>query len=375
MVVETPETWAEYKQRVSRFWSAALMFWRGRRAWVAWSLCAVLAVLVLAQIGVQFLLNYWNGRFFDALEKRDAAALMFEAKLFVPLAVTSVVLSATAVVVRMTTQRKWREAMTRYVVDLWLSDNRFQRIGHVNSGSENPEYRIAEDIRLATDAPVDLATALVSSVLTALTFFGVLWSVGGSLTVKAFGSAWTIPAYLVFAVVLYSTFFTSMMFLIGRRLPRVIEQKNQAEARFRAAADLLRGQTQAELAATYSERRAIWVGVIAALRRWRDLAYQLARTTLVQQSNVLLAPVVAWLLCAPKYLDGTMSLGELTQAAAAFVTVQGAFNWVVDNYNRLADWRSSAHRVATLLVAIDAVAPAAPPPGPTDPDPPDAAAT
>ena len=52
-----------------------------------------------------------------------------------------------------------------------------------------------------------------------------------------------------------------------------------------------------------------------------------------------------------------MSLGELTQAAAAFVTVQGAFNWVVDNYNRLADWRSSAHRVATLLVAIDAVAP------------------
>ena len=164
MVIETPETWAEYKVRVARFWAAALMFWRGRRAWVAWSLCAVLLVLVLAQLGVQFLLNYWNGRFFDALEKRDGVALAFEAKLFVPLVVMSVGLSAAAVVVRMTTQRKWREAMTRNVVDRWLSDNRFQRIGHVNSGSENPEYRIAEDIRLATDAPVDLATALVSSV-------------------------------------------------------------------------------------------------------------------------------------------------------------------------------------------------------------------
>jgi len=48
-----------------------------------------------------------------------------------------------------------------------------------------------------------------------------------------------------------------------------------------------------------------------------------------------------------------MSLGELTQAAAAFVVLQGAFNWLVDNYQRVADWRASAHRVATLLIAID----------------------
>jgi putative ATP-binding cassette transporter len=36
--------------------------------------------------------------------------------------------------------------------------------------------------------------------------------------------------------------------------------------------------------------------------------------------------------------------------------VQGAFNWLVDNYQRLADWRSSAHRVATLLIALDELA-------------------
>ena len=59
------------------------------------------------------------------------------------------------------------------------------------------------------------------------------------------------------------------------------------------------------------------------------------------------------LLCVPKYLAGTMSLGEVTQSAAAFVTVQGAFNWLVDNYGRIADWRSSVNRVATLLLALD----------------------
>jgi ABC-type uncharacterized transport system fused permease/ATPase subunit len=78
-------------------------------------------------------------------------------------------------------------------------------------------------------------------------------------------------------------------------------------------------------------------------------------TTLVTQADLLFAPVVAWVLCAPKYLAGTMTLGELTQASAAFVIVQLAFNWLVDNYQRLSDWRSAVSRVATLLIALDEV--------------------
>jgi ABC-type uncharacterized transport system fused permease/ATPase subunit len=93
----------------------------------------------------------------------------------------------------------------------------------------------------------------------------------------------------------------------------------------------------------------------AVLLWWREFCWQLVRTTLVSHGNFLFAPVVAWIMCAPKYLSGAMSLGELTQSAAAFVVVQGAFNWLVDNYQRLADWRSSAQRVATLLLALDEI--------------------
>jgi vitamin B12/bleomycin/antimicrobial peptide transport system ATP-binding/permease protein len=93
------------------------------------------------------------------------------------------------------------------------------------------------------------------------------------------------------------------------------------------------------------------------LIRWRQLCWQLMGTTMVSQTDLLLAPVVAWVLCAPKYLAGAMTLGELTQAAAAFVTLQVAFNWLVDNYQRLSDWRSAVHRVTTLLQALDKVAP------------------
>jgi putative ATP-binding cassette transporter len=77
------------------------------------------------------------------------------------------------------------------------------------------------------------------------------------------------------------------------------------------------------------------------------------RTTLVSHSSMLIAPVVPVLLCAPKFLDGSMSLGQVMQAASAFTIVQGAFGWLVDNYPRLADWNACARRVASLMMSLD----------------------
>jgi putative ATP-binding cassette transporter len=89
--------------------------------------------------------------------------------------------------------------------------------------------------------------------------------------------------------------------------------------------------------------------------RWYDLCKQLIRTTIVGYLNFLFAPVLAWIICAPKYLNGGMSLGDVAQVAAAFVVVQGALNWFVDNYQRLADWLSSVNRVSSLLLALDKI--------------------
>lgn len=50
-----------------------------------------------------------------------------------------------------------------------------------------------------------------------------------------------------------------------------------------------------------------------------------------------------------------MTLGEVVRAAAAFAIVQGAFNWFSDSYGRLAEWASSANRVASLLLAQDQI--------------------
>jgi ABC-type uncharacterized transport system fused permease/ATPase subunit len=106
------------------------------------------------------------------------------------------------------------------------------------------------------------------------------------------------------------------------------------------------------------------IAVAEVMRQWRRLCGQHMRTTLVSHANTLLAPLVGLILCVPKYIDGSMLLGEVTQAAAAFAAVQGAFNWLVDNYPRLAEWASSASRVGMLLLTLDrlgaATAPARP---------------
>ena len=346
----------DQKQLLARFWQSASQFWRGNKAWIA-GLVVFLIVIVLLQLLVQILLNLWNRNFFDSLERKDAQALWVQAQLFVPLAAISILLAAASVWGRMTTQRSWREALTRQVIEKWLAKERFRKLNHFVEGAENPEYRIAVDIRIATDAPIDLALAFFSSLLTAVAFFSVLWTIGGSIDIVIFGRTLTIPAYLVIGVIIYSGAMSGFMVFFGHHLTSVIERSNQAEAEFRAAVDAVSEEAEhTEIKTSEADKHyALSLRLQAVLLWWREFCWQLVRTTLVSHGNFLFAPVVAWLLCVPKYLSGAMSLGELTQAAAAFVTVQSAFNWLVDNYQRLADWRSSAHRVATLLIALDEI--------------------
>ena len=344
----------EQRAELEPFWRSTWQVWRARRPAVI-ALGGFLIGIVLLQLLVQVLLNLWNRNFFDALERRDAHTLWVQIQLFVPLAAGSIVLAATSVWGRMTAQRGWREALTRHVIAKWMTNDRYLKLNSMMRGTENPEYRIAVDIRVSTDAPVDLALAFVSSLITALTFFGVLWTVGGSIDIPLFGLTLTIPGYLVIGVILYSTLMSGLMTAVGHHLAGVIERLNQSEAELRAAADAFRGEqaNQDNHHVNGEKRTEMSLKLQAVLLWWRELCWQLMRTTLISHGNSLSAPVVAWVLCVPKYLSGAMSLGELTQTAAAFVTVQSAFNWLVDNYQRLADWRSSAHRVSTLVAALE----------------------
>ncbi len=163
------------------------------------------------------------------------------------------------------------------------------------------------------------------------------------------------PGFLVITAVLYAAITSSSIAFIGRNFVQVSEAKNQVEAEFRYTLTRIRenGESIALLGGEEEERNDLDRRFGNVRKQWRLLARQYMRTTLVSHGSLLIAPVVPVLLCAPKFLDGSMTLGQVMQAASAFTIVQSAFGWLVDNYPRLADWNACARRVASLMVSLD----------------------
>ena len=243
------------------------------------------------------------------------------------------------------------------MLDQWIKSGRYYQLNLVSGDHQNPEGRLTEDLRTATDAPVDFAVGVVSATLSAMTFITVLWNIGGSLTIPLGGADVTIPGFLVIAAVFYAVVASGAMVLVARRFTAVSEAKNQIEAEYRYTLTRVRenGESIALLGGEEEERAGIDRSLADVLRRWRDLCAQHMRATIVSQGSSIIAPVIPIILCAPKFLDGTMSLGQVMQAASAFTIVQAAFNWLVDNYPRLADWNAGARRLASLMVSLDAL--------------------
>jgi putative ATP-binding cassette transporter len=340
---------------LTRFWISARGFWGRNGDRLAWILSIGLLVLIVANVGFQYGINVWNRAIFDAIENRDSAMVFYLSAVFFPLAIGSVALGMTQVVTRMGIQRRWRAWLTHSVVSRWLTNGRYYQLNLVSGDHQNPEYRIAEDLRVATDSPVDFAAGVTSAFLSATTFIVVLWTIGGALTVTIAGSTITIPGFLVIAAVLYAAIASGSIMTIGRGFVQVSEDKNQAEAEYRYTLTRVRenGESIALLGGEQEERDGIDRTFGKVLRQWARLAGQHMRTTLVSQGSSLIAPVVPVLLCAPKFLEGSMTLGQVMQAASAFTIVQTAFGWLVDNYPRLADWNACARRIASLMMSLD----------------------
>jgi vitamin B12/bleomycin/antimicrobial peptide transport system ATP-binding/permease protein len=344
------------KYLLFRFWTTAKGFWsryRGDR--LAWVLTGSLFVLIFANLAAQFGINLWNRKIFDALEQRNSATVLLMSFIFFPLAAASVAIGVTNVWARMTTQRRWRAWVSDAVISRWLKNGRYYQLNLVSGDHQNPGGRLSDDLRVSTDAPVDFAVGVIQASLSAITFIAVLWTIGGALTVSVGGAALTIPGFLVIAAILYAALASGAMTIVGKKFVTVSEAKNQAEATYRYQLTRVReyGESIALLGGEAEERAGIDRSLGAVLWRWRSLCHQHMKTTVVSQGSHMLAAVIPIILCAPKFLDGTMSLGQVMQAASAFTIVQSAFSWLVDNYPRLADWNASARRLASLMVSLD----------------------
>jgi putative ATP-binding cassette transporter len=330
-------------------------FWSSEHAFRAWLLSFGVLGLVIADLLIQVGINRWNGLFFDALERKDTTTVLYGVQLILALALAAAASGAAFVQCKMRLQVAWRQWLTQRLIGRWLSDRRFYQLSIAGDPAKNPEYRIADDIRMATEPLVDFVLGLTGSVLSAATFVGILWYIGGSLNLEPYGAAISIPGFMVLGVLAYSLITTMTTWVVGRPLIGCLEAKNASEATFRY--ELTRVRENAEhivlINGDRDERQSLGTTLADVVRRWLAVVRRESRMTWLSNSNLVLMPVVPLLLGAPKYLQGNLTLGELMQIAAAFGQVHLSLNWLANNAVRIAEWLASAHRVMELSASFD----------------------
>jgi putative ATP-binding cassette transporter len=351
----TPETTGFHLDR--RVAGAFLLYsggwWRGSTARQAWLLTLGLAACIILGKVAQRGLNWWNGWFFDSLEKHDAASALTSVPVFFIIVACMAAIGVGIVYTRETLQVRWRAWLVGRLVGTWLGGHRFYHMSLDRTEPPNPEYRIADDSRWATEPLTDLAIGLLEATVGFALFVSVLWSVGGSYSIAGV----SIPAYMVLVALTYGITASLLMTWVGRPLVGAVGNKNAAEGYFRFA--LTRTRESAESIALLKgagAERAILGGIFqTAVDRWLRIVRQHANITWITNSVGPMNPVIPLLFASPKYFSGEISLGDVAKLTGAFVEVQVAISWVMNNYNRIAEWYASARRVMDIVDAADGV--------------------
>ncbi|WP_338661684.1 ABC transporter ATP-binding protein/permease [Pararoseomonas sp. SCSIO 73927] len=317
--------------------------------WLGFGLLA----LTLLQILIQIRFNLWNRDFFNALENRDRNAFLWQMVLFVGLAGASMITAVYQLYVKQLVQLRWREWLTKRLLDLWMTNARHYQLERAGE-SDNPDQRISEDARLAVDSAVDFATGIFNSVVMLIAFVGILWSISGALNLTIAGNAITIPGYMVWAALIYAAIGSGLTYLVGRPMVALNFWRTAKEADFRFG--LVRARESSEgialIGGETDERRGLarlFTNVADAVR---DLMRSQRRLMWLTSAYGMLTSVFPTVVAAPSYFSGAITLGGLMQIGSAFGSVQASLNWFVDNFPRLAEWRSSVERLLSFRESL-----------------------
>jgi putative ATP-binding cassette transporter len=320
--------------------------YRGKLGLLAGGIVVVVCLNALFQIR----LNVWQGAFFDAIELRDLAGFGWQLLVFGVIVGVLLVLVVAQTWLQEMSKVRLREWLTYDLVAEWLAPRRAYRLAFVDEIGVNPDQRMHEDARRLTELTADLGVGLLQSTLLLVSFVGVLWVLSAQVTLPIGAGGVIVPGYLVWCALAYSVGGSWLTWRVGRPLIRLNAERYALEAELRFA--LVRVSENAEAVSLYSgepdERRLVNRAIDRVVRIMRRLADGVARLTWVTSGYGWLALVIPFIVAAPGYFAGTLSFGGLMMVAGAFIQVQQALRWFVDNFPRIADWRATLLRVSAL---------------------------
>ncbi len=340
---------------LGRVWRLALPYWRSEERWRARLLLATVVGLTLALVFLLVLFNQWQREFYNAIQNKDFASFGSLLLQFTVLAALYIAGSVYKLYLTQMLEMRWRVWLTRQFVGAWLAKQVYYRLELRDRGTDNPDQRIAEDLRLFTSNTLSLSLGLLSSVVTLVSFIAILWTLSGPLSFAIGGVEVAIPGYMVWAAVIYALVGSVLTHLVGRPLIGLNFQQQRFEADFRFS--LVRLRENAEGVALYHGETSEQVELLNRFERirqnWWALMHYTKNLTAFTVGYAQVAIIFPVLVAAPRYFAGVISLGELIQIANAFGQVQGSLSWFVDSYSELATWKATVDRLLTFRQAVE----------------------
>ncbi len=310
--------------------------------------------LTLGAVGLEVLFNEWSRRFYDALEKKDEAAFWREILTFSWLAALFIAAAVTRFIVSPYLRLRWRRWLTGRYLAHWLDGRGYYRI-ELERTIDNADQRIAEDLRFLGEYTMQLLLGFISAVATLISFLFILWQLSGPLSLKPIGLDIEVPGYMAIAALLYAIVGTFLANVVGRRLISLNFMKQRYEANFRFG--LMRVRENAEGIALYNgeqrEMDMLNMRFADVFRNgWRVLFTE-AQLTLYQAGYAQMAIIFPYLVTAPRFFAGAITLGVMMQTASAFGQVYTALSFFVNNYTVVAELRAVMDRLKGLGEASD----------------------
>ena len=331
-------------------------FWNSENKAVIRNQTLALIVLTVLQMALAVIITEWSAALFNALEQHSMSGLLTQIGYLVLIFVASMAVTALHMKVKRQLQIGWRSWLTERVIGQWMNKGRHYQVLHIQTVEhDNPDGRIAEDIRIATDEAISLCHTLFYSLLLIISFTQILWELSGTVILDLGLFKLPVYGYLVWVAVIYSAGGSVLGWWASQPLTLTTNAMQTAEANFRFGLAKARENSQAI---------ALIHGEINEKKRFHDF-FQNIITVYDRQTqawvNILLfnsgygvlSMAFPILIAAPRYILGSITLGALMQSAQAFQQMSSALSWPVNNMAPIAQWRASVERVLGLVKALE----------------------
>jgi vitamin B12/bleomycin/antimicrobial peptide transport system ATP-binding/permease protein len=319
---------------------------------LAWGLTIFLIVINQLQVGIIVRLNFFNRDWFNSLQNKDQAAfwnLLLTVFLFwvMILVISNLIEYFLENVLKI----RWREYLVERYGERWLGQATHYRMGFAGQ-ADNPDQRIAEDTRGFINNTYAFSISLISTISNLVSFSIILWSIPAQFTIP--GTEIIVPGLPFFVALLYAVIGTWLTHLIGRPLIKLDFNQEKYEADFRYQLARLREYAEqvALLRGETAERQYIGRRFRGIVGNFYGLVKQNLKLTSFTSIYFQLSVIFPYVIMAPAYFAGKLTLGQLTQTSQAFGRVEGSMQWFIARYASLANYKAIIDRLTTFQDAI-----------------------